>query len=103
MKNNLNITHVKSISRWAGKYLSEYHCNNCDGSRLNKESTSYKIGKESIKDLTTMNLSKFYNWLKTIKIKLDKNQTKDFFTNFKGTREKNQFYFRCRTRISNFK
>ena len=70
------LTYVKSIARWAGKYMSEYHCKNCEGSRLNKESTSYKIGKESIKDLTTMDLSRFYNWVKTIKKELDKNQLK---------------------------
>ena len=43
---------------------------------MNKESTSYKIGKESIQDLTTMDLSRFYNWVKTIKRELDKNQLK---------------------------
>ena len=68
----------------AGKYMSEYHCKNCEGSRLNKESTSYKIGKESIQDLTTMDLTRFYNWVKTIKKELDKKPTKNFFTNFKG-------------------
>ena len=70
------LKYVKSISRWAGKYMSEYHCENCEGSRLNKESTSYKIGKECIKDLTKMDLSNFYNWVKTIKKELDRNQLK---------------------------
>ena len=76
IENQSRLTYVKSISRWAGKYMSEYHCKNCEGSRLNKESTSYKIGKESIQDLTTMDLTRFYKWVKTIKRELDKNQLK---------------------------
>ena len=76
IENQSRLTYVKSISRWAGKYMSEYHCKNCKGSRLNKESTSYKIGKESIQDLTTMDLTRFYKWVKTIKKELDKNQLK---------------------------
>ena len=45
------LSYVKSIARWANKYMSEYNCESCGGSRLNKESTSYKVGKKNIKEL----------------------------------------------------
>ena len=68
------LTYVKSISRWADKYRSEFHCETCDGSRLNKESTSYKIADSSIKDLSNMDISSFYNWINTSEKKLNKTQ-----------------------------
>ena len=74
------LTYVKSISRWANKYMNEYPCDKTRGSRLNKESTSYKIGNENAKDLTNMDLSKFYNWVKYTK-ELNK-INKNFISNF---------------------
>ena len=62
--------------------MNEYTCDYCNGSRLNKESTAYKIGNESIKDLTNMNLSKFYNWANSIQNNLNNNQLKNFISNF---------------------
>ncbi|MAR40195.1 MAG: excinuclease ABC subunit A [Flavobacteriales bacterium] len=70
------LSYVKSISRWANKYMSEYNCESCQGSRLNKESTSYRIGGKSIKDLSVMDLSNFYEWSIHVHKKLNKNQLK---------------------------
>ena len=70
------LSYVKSISRWANKYMSEYNCESCQGSRLNKESTSYRIGGKSIKDLSAMDLSNFYEWSIHVHKKLNKNQLK---------------------------
>ena len=85
------LTYVKSISRWANKYMNEYPCDSCNGSRLNKESTSYKIGNENIKDLTNMDLSKFYNWVNSIQKELNKNQLKISSQIFKEIKKRTKF------------
>ena len=70
------LSYVKSIERWANKYMSEHQCSSCKGSRLNIESTSYKVGDKSIKDLSSMDISHFYEWLYSVENKLDKTQKK---------------------------
>ena len=70
------LSYVKSIERWANKYMSEYHCDSCNGSRLNKESTSYKVGKTSIQDLSSMDISHFYKWVISVDENLNATQNK---------------------------
>tara|TARA_B110000240_G_scaffold85428_1_gene97170 strand:- start:1296 stop:4124 length:2829 start_codon:yes stop_codon:yes gene_type:complete len=70
------LSYVKSIERWANKYMSEYHCDSCNGSRLNKESTSYKVGKTSIQDLSSMDISHFYKWVTSVDENLNATQNK---------------------------
>ena len=70
------LSYVKSIARWANKYMSEYHCESCGGSRLNKESTSYKLGKKNIKELSSMDISMFYSWVISIEKDLNEQQKK---------------------------
>ena len=91
IKEQSKLTYIKSISRWANKYMNEYTCDYCNGSRLNKESTSYKIGNESIKDLTNMNLSKFYNWANSIQNNLNNNQLKISSQIFKEIKKRTKF------------
>ena len=71
-----NLSYVKSITRWANKYMSEYDCENCKGSRLNKESTSYKIGENNIHDLIKMDISHFYLWVTSVNQVLNQKQKK---------------------------
>jgi len=70
------LSYVKSIARWANKYMSEYHCESCGGSRLNKESTSYKVGENNIKELSSMDISHFYLWVTSVKKDLNGQQKK---------------------------
>ena len=70
------LSYVKSIERWANKYMSEYNCDSCNGSRLNKESTSYKLGKTSIQDLSSMDISHFYKWVTSVDENLNATQKK---------------------------
>ena len=70
------LSYVKSIERWANKYMSEYNCDSCNGSRLNKESTSYKLGKTSIQDLSSMDISHFYKWVTSVDENLNATQNK---------------------------
>lgn len=70
------LSYVKSIDRWANKYMSEYNCESCGGSRLNKESTSYKVGKKNIKELSSMDISMFYSWVISVEKELNEQQNK---------------------------
>ena len=56
--------------------MSEYHCESCGGSRLNKESTSYKVGENNIKELSSMDISNFYLWVTSVKKDLNEQQKK---------------------------
>ena len=55
--------YTKSISRWANKYMTEYNCKDCKGSRLIAESNSYKVGTKTINEVSSMDISNFYKWL----------------------------------------
>ena len=56
--------------------MSEYACEICNGSRLNLESTSYKVGGKTIKDLSYMDISHFYEWIISVENKLNSTQQK---------------------------
>ena len=40
------LSSVKSIEKWAGKYMSEHDCKSCNGSRLNIESSHFKVSRQ---------------------------------------------------------
>ena len=53
----------RTLQRWADGFMFTKTCNACNGSRLRKESSYFKIGKQSIGDLVAMDISDFYIWL----------------------------------------
>jgi excinuclease ABC subunit A len=69
-------SHVKSIEKWAMKYMSELDCKSCDGSRLNIESSHFKVAGKSIYEVSNMDISTFYQWLHSIENSLNKNELK---------------------------
>ena len=66
--------HVKSIKKWASKYMLEQNCKACNGSRLNIESSNYKISDCSIHEVARMDMYGLSNWLDTIKKNLTANK-----------------------------
>ena len=74
IKEQANLSYVKSIERWASNYMTDFICDNCEGSRLNKESMHYKVGEYSIHQLTAMDISAFSLWLDIIEQQLNNNQ-----------------------------
>ena len=54
--------------------MTDFICDNCEGSRLNKESMHYKVGEYSIHQLTAMDISAFSLWLDIIEQQLNNNQ-----------------------------
>tara|TARA_B100000902_G_scaffold381427_1_gene417931 strand:+ start:10864 stop:13683 length:2820 start_codon:yes stop_codon:yes gene_type:complete len=70
------INYIKSISRWAEKYMSTFICDKCKGSRLNQESNSYTVGNKSIKELINMNIKDFYLWTNNLENLLNNKEIK---------------------------
>ncbi|PTM07386.1 MAG: excinuclease ABC subunit UvrA [Bacteroidetes bacterium] len=55
-----------SIRRWASQYLEEQKCGECDGSRLNKEATYFKIAGRTLADLAALDLAELFDFFETI-------------------------------------
>ena len=64
---------VKSIARWAFKYMSSHTCKSCQGSRLNKQSSNFKIANKKIFDVVNMDIESLKDWLLSIESSLSKN------------------------------
>jgi excinuclease ABC subunit A len=64
---------IKSIERWALKYMSSKTCKSCLGSRLNKQSSNFKIAKNKIFDVVNMDIDSLKSWLLSIDSVLSKN------------------------------
>ena len=58
---------ITSLERWASKYMSDNNCLKCNGSRLNIESSHFKIEGKNISDLANMNIYKLSIWLSSVK------------------------------------
>ncbi len=51
------------ITRWAEEFMDKVTCDDCNGSRLKKESLFFKITNKNIFDLTKMDLDNLMNWI----------------------------------------
>ena len=67
---------IKSIEKWADKYMSELDCKSCGGSRLNTESSHFKVADKSIYEVSNMDISTFACWVNSIETSLNKNELK---------------------------
>ncbi len=70
IKNSFENSESSSIKRWASNFMNKTECETCNGLRLNKESLQFKINKKNISELSQMDLSYLYTWLKTLYEKL---------------------------------
>ena len=70
------LAYVKSIEKWARKYMSEHDCKSCNGSRLNIESSHFKVADKSINEVSNLDISSFADWVLTIEKALTKNELK---------------------------
>ncbi len=69
-------SHIKSLERWASRYMTTAICDSCDGSRLNKESMHYKICGKQIHQLTNMDFFSLANWLQQLPDKISSQNLK---------------------------
>jgi len=63
-----------SIQKWTSKYMTNYKCKDCNGSRLNKQSSNYRIVGKTISDLCEMDIKSLYGWLSSVEVKLNDKQ-----------------------------
>ncbi len=70
------LAYVKSIEKWAKKYMSGHDCKSCKGSRLNIESSHFKVADKSINEVSNLDISSFADWVLTIEKSLNENELK---------------------------
>ena len=56
--------------------MSELNCKSCGGSRLNTESSHFKVADKSIYEVSNMDISTFACWVNSIETSLNKNELK---------------------------
>ena len=62
---------VKSIERWANKYMSSKTCKSCNGSRLNIQSSNFKVDEKTITEVVNMDIDSLKIWLKNLILRLN--------------------------------
>ena len=60
----------RSIQRWADEYMENITCTKCNGARLKKESLHFKVGGQSISEVSTQSLTHFGQWIDSLEQKL---------------------------------
>ena len=62
IEHQYNNAESTSLKRWAKDYMDKIVCDECEGSRLKKESLYFKINNKSIADLAHMDIVDLSNW-----------------------------------------
>lgn len=52
-----------SAQKWADQFMGMVQCQQCKGTRLNKEALSYRIWDKNISELAGMDIDQLYDWL----------------------------------------
>ncbi|MFW5724814.1 MAG: excinuclease ABC subunit UvrA [Bacteroidota bacterium] len=60
-----------SVKRWAGEFMQQKTCPECEGQRLKKESQHYRIAEYNIADLARMDLVSLQDTIAELQNKLD--------------------------------
>ena len=56
-----------NVRKWAAQFMHTRTCDQCNGGRLKKEATFFKIGDKNIVDLANMDINVLADWMKGIK------------------------------------
>ena len=62
------------ITRWARGFMEEKNCEECQGTRLKKESLVFKIDGKNIGEVSQMTLENLWKWLQGIEDRLEEKQ-----------------------------
>ena len=65
-----------NIRKWASQFMHTLVCEECNGGRLKKESTYFRIGDKNIVDLANMDISELAKWIENINKYLNPQQQK---------------------------
>ena len=63
-----------TAQKWAGQFIKTATCPECEGRRLNKEALHYLIAGKNIAELSSMGISRLYEWLDGLEEKLNPKQ-----------------------------
>jgi excinuclease ABC subunit A len=64
------------LQKWAQEFMNEAVCPKCNGTRLKKEATYFRIDEKNIAELSAMSLSELKNWLEGIEQRISERQLK---------------------------
>jgi len=76
IENQFKTSDSTSIKRWAKEYMDKVICDECEGSRLRKESLYFKIAKQNIAELVKKDIVDLANWFQELESKLSEKQLK---------------------------
>lgn len=63
-----------SAQKWAGQFIKEAICPECDGKRLNKEALHYRVDGKNIADLSSIDVTELYEWLEGLEERISEKQ-----------------------------
>ncbi|HZW62939.1 MAG TPA: excinuclease ABC subunit UvrA [Flavobacteriaceae bacterium] len=74
IENQYNTADSTSLKRWAKDYMDKVVCEECNGTRLKKESLYFKLNNKNIAELAHMDILDLSNWFKALPEHLSKKQ-----------------------------
>lgn len=74
IKNQFKENPSARITRWAKGFMEEKNCEECQGTRLKKESLVFKIDGKNIGEVSQMTLENLWKWLQGIEDRLEEKQ-----------------------------
>ena len=72
---NQHKSNSKSLVRWAREFMDKVPCEDCDGSRLKKESLHFKIAGNTLADVINYDISELADWVNNLDTKLSEKQS----------------------------
>ncbi|MDR1120986.1 MAG: excinuclease ABC subunit UvrA [Dysgonamonadaceae bacterium] len=63
-----------SAQKWAGQFIKNTVCPECEGQRLNKEALHYRLAGKNIAEVSDMDISDLYRWVEHLTVSLDSKQ-----------------------------
>ena len=82
---------TEAMRDWVEKYMELTPCQDCEGTRLKKESRWFKVDGKNISSLSNLNLDNLAAWFDGIELRLDKKQNTIAKDVLKEIRERLQF------------
>ncbi len=74
LEKQFNQSQYKSLKRWASRYMTKKTCPSCEGRRLRKETSFFKIAGKTIGELAEMEIGQLAEWFEEVEKKLDRKQ-----------------------------
>ena len=76
IENQYKTADSTSLKRWAKEYMDKVECDECNGSRLRKESLFFKINNQNIAELAHKDIVELAKWFQELESKLSEKQLK---------------------------